>query len=263
MASRIADGALVHARRARTSIGIWRRFQRGGIPWYLARHYWWAYLWRGGVWFWDHPRVINAVLFGQYHRLMAETLRRAQRPPRGRTLQLTCVYGELTPTLARRIDGEFHLMDVAGIQLAAARRKLNGRAPGTHLARMDAEALAYADACFDTVVIFFLLHELPAAVRANVLAETLRVARPGARVVITEYGALARRHVLHRVAPLRGLLGTVEPFLSGFWTEDLDSVMEQAARRAGRHVEVEEHSTVFDGFYRVVTYRVAQHPETA
>ena len=35
-----------------------------GVPEYLARYYWWAYLWRGGIWFFDHQFVINAILLG-------------------------------------------------------------------------------------------------------------------------------------------------------------------------------------------------------
>lgn len=48
--------------------GIWRYF-RDGKPDYLARHYWWAYLWSVSVWFFDHQPIINAILFGQYRTL--------------------------------------------------------------------------------------------------------------------------------------------------------------------------------------------------
>ncbi len=260
MASPTAEGAAGGLARARGRARLWRRFQREGIPWYLARHYWWAYLWRAGVRFWDHPRVINAVLFGQYRRLMDTTLRRVGAAPAGRTLQLTCVYGTFALHLARAAGPEFYLMDVAGVQLEAARRKLNAHAGGGHLARMDAEALAYADACFDTIVIFFLLHELPDAARRNVLAEAVRVARPGARLIVTEYGPVGRSHALHRRRWLRRLLAAAEPFLPGFWVQDLDELLTQAARHAGRSISGGAATPVFGGFYRVTDYRVGPRP---
>jgi len=27
-----------------------------GVPVYLARHYWWAYLWPPAIWFFDHQQ---------------------------------------------------------------------------------------------------------------------------------------------------------------------------------------------------------------
>jgi len=159
---------------------LWRRFG-DGIPAYLARHYWWAYLWRPGVWFFDHQPVINAILFGQYRRLLETTLRHLGRRPPGRLLQLTCVYGLLSPSIVRNAgEHSLYLCDVAPVQLEVVRRKLNDDVHNTvHLARMDAERLAYRDGSFSTVLVFLLLHELPAAARLHVLEEIVRVIAPG------------------------------------------------------------------------------------
>ena len=62
-----------------------------GVPDYLARYYWWAYLWRGGIWLFDHQPIINAILFGQYDKLLEKTLALADTRPDARLLQLTCV----------------------------------------------------------------------------------------------------------------------------------------------------------------------------
>ena len=163
---------------------LWKRFKRPGIPEYLARHYWWAYLWHAGVWFFDHQPIINAILFGQYRKLMAATLGRISNPVCGRVLQLTAVYGDFTSKLARRLTvGEFHLADVVAIQLKIASRKLGiiqtTRGHSNFFAQMNAESLAYADNSFDTVVIFFLLHEMPASARRRTISEALRVLRAG------------------------------------------------------------------------------------
>ncbi len=77
---------------------LWHYFL-DGVPVYHARHYWWAYLWRPAIWFFDHQPIINTILFGQYQRLLEQTMACLKDRPAGRFLQLTCVYGSLTPTL--------------------------------------------------------------------------------------------------------------------------------------------------------------------
>ncbi len=239
---------------------IWQHFL-DGQPEYLARHYWWAYLWRIGVWFFDHQPIINAILFGQYRKLDQRALRdcTTNRPP-GRLLQLTCVYGELTPSLLRALDGEdMYLMDVAAIQLAAARGKLSDSEKKRLLAaRMNAESLAYRDDAFATILIFFLLHELPPDARRHALDEALRVLRPGGRLVITEYGHQPRHHLLYRLWPMRVVLLRLEPFLGAFWREDLTASLQQHARAHGKTLRQVDEFHCFDAFYRVCMYELDQ-----
>ena len=49
---------------------FWQRFKRNGMPEYLAKHYWRAYLWRVDVIFLDHQVIISAILFGQNKKLV-------------------------------------------------------------------------------------------------------------------------------------------------------------------------------------------------
>ncbi|HEX9625956.1 MAG TPA: rhodoquinone biosynthesis methyltransferase RquA [Acidiferrobacterales bacterium] len=238
----------------------WHRYL-DGHPRYLAEHYWWAYLSPWGVWFFDRQPVVNAILFGQYRRIMAETLRRLCAHRTGRTLQLTGVYGELTAQLAGCVaNQELHLMDVAMVQLASARAKLRRdprHAPqARHLARMNAESLAYADDSFDTIIIYFLLHELPPDARRRALCEALRVLKPGGRLIVAEYGERRARHWLHRAAPLRWLLERAEPFLPGFWSESLNQTLAGCAATQGKDLQPAGESPVFGGFYRVAEYRM-------
>jgi len=234
-------------------MAIYRHFLRG-MPEYLARYYWWAYLWRWGVWFFDHQPIINAILFGQYQRLMDATLARYRPVADDRTLQLTCVYGKLIPSLLKLTPGELHIMDVAPQQLDLARRKCT--ASPLHAARMNAEYLGYRADVFDHVILFFLLHEMPPQARERTLSEMLRVTRPGGRIFITEYGALPVHHLLYRFIPFRWILGRLEPFLSSFWQEDLDQQLQQAACTSGKQIKRIGEDTIFSGFYRVVEYRV-------
>ncbi len=237
-------------------MALYERFRRG-VPDYLARHYWWAYLWRAGIWFFDHQPIISAILFGRYRRLVDETLRRFRPAGDDRVLQLTCVYGRLTTELLERTPSGLHIADVAEVQLELVRRKCADTPYDLVPARMDAEALGYRDDVFDLVVVFFLLHEMPPSARRGTLAEVVRVIRPGGRLLIAEYGASPTRHWLYRVRPLRWLLGRLEPFLPGFWREDLDDLLTTVAAWQEKDVERERGgAVVFDGFYRVVGYRV-------
>ncbi len=136
------------------SLNLYRYFL-DGMPVYLARHYWWAYLWPAAVWFFDHQPIINAILFGQYKKLMRATMTRLPNAAGESILQLTCVYGELTPKLIEAISPTpLHITDVAMVQLELAKSK----APCENAllaALMNAEHLAYRDDSFSTVVLFF------------------------------------------------------------------------------------------------------------
>jgi len=236
--------------------GIYRRFL-DGVPYYLARHYWWAYLWKRSVWFFDHQPIINAILFGQYRRLMQATLERLPQPLAGRVLQLTCVYGSLTPTLLSRLQGaRLHITDAAAVQLSLAASKVK---PGQQLlaTRMNAEQLAYRADSFNTVVLFFLLHEMPDSARLHTLAECMRVIAPGGVLLITEYAPLPVHHFLYRIAPFRWLLTWLEPFLAGFWHMDVASVLNTQGNAVAKHVELESDIRLFNGFYRVSRYKVS------
>ncbi len=230
-----------------------------GVPDYLARYYWWAYLWRGGIWLFDHQHIINAILFGQYDKLLHKTLAQVETRPGARLLQLTCVYGKFTPLLLAASGNDVHLCDVADGQLQLARRKTRAVAARCPLARMNAECLAYANDAFDQVIVFFLFHELPVEVRRRTFAEIARVIRPGGSVLITEYAETPRHHLLYRFAPFCWLLGHLEPFLPGFWQEEVAVRLDAALGENGKALKGEPHiEKVFSGFYRVMRFDIRE-----
>jgi ubiquinone/menaquinone biosynthesis C-methylase UbiE len=234
---------------------LYQRF-RDGVPEYLARHYWWAYLWRTGVWFFDHQPVISTILFGQYRKLLDVTLERLDAAPCGETLQLSCVYGMFTPKLARKFAGlPLHITDVAQVQLDQTLGKIPA---DRHLVatRMNAESLGYADRVFDSVIVFFLLHELPAEARHRVLSEALRVLAPGGRLLMVEYAPLPRDHLLYRFPPFRALLTRLEPFLKSHWHEVYPERMAVLASQLGRAAHEVWRKDLFGAFYRVSEYRI-------
>ncbi len=237
--------------------GVWCRFS-DGHPAYLARHYWWAYLWRWGVWFFDHQPIINAILFGQYKKLSHRALQDCMKSrPAGRLLQLTCAYGSMTPALLNAMEDELYLMDVAEIQLNATRKKLTDADKQRLLcARMNAEFLAYRNDAFATVLIFFLLHELPPDARERSISEAIRVLRPGGRFVITEYGACPKKNLLWRFYPTRWVLQHLEPFLERFWQVDLAAMLGEHAKKQGKVIKQVDEFHCFAEFYRVSVFEL-------
>ena len=223
------------------------------MPEYLARHYWWAYLWEKSIWFFDHQAIINAILFGQYDALLRKTLAQVEAKPNARLLQLTCVYGKLTPSLLLHSSNEIHLCDIAIGQLNLARSKTFNVADRCLLARMNAESLAYADDVFDQVIVFFLFHELPPAARQNVYDEIARVVKPDGSVLITEYAATPFHHFLYRFPLSRWLISHLEPFLPGFWQEDVTKKIATALVKRDKAFSGQPYlENCFDRFYRVL-----------
>ena len=234
---------------------LYKKFQKDGIPEYLARYYWWAYLWDKSIRFFNHQFIINAILFGQYDGLLKKLLAQVETKSGARLLQLTCVYGKLTPSLLRHTGNEVHLCDVAAGQLRLAHGKTADVAERCHLARMNAESLGYAGDSFNQVILFFLLHELPAKARQHVYDEIARVVKPGGSVLITEYAATPRRHLLYWFPLTYWVLGRLEPFLPGFWEEDVTAKLSDALERKGKTLTGAPHvEHCFAQFYRVMRY---------
>ncbi len=230
------------------------------IPDYISGHYRWAYLWRPGVWFFDHMPVINCIVFGQYRKMVEATL--AHFGPdisTGSTLLIASAYGDLVPKLARQLgDNPLTVLDVAPIQLGLADAKLReaGLRDKADLHLMDAEALEFGDNQFDSGLMFLLLNEMPSAARRRALEHAIRVLKPGGQLVITEYGALGERHPLHRFPPLRWLVMQIEPHLDTLWRDNLTQLVDDCAQAVGKRAALTDRALIFDGFYRVKRFRI-------
>ncbi len=216
------------------------------VPYYLEQTYWWAYVHPHAVQVFERGWLVSAILFGNYARLREAALDALGARLTGHTLQLACVYGNLTSRLLARLDAGARLdvLDVLPIQLQNLAAKLPAD-PRVTLLHGDSSKLGCADAHYDQVLLFFLLHEQPAQVRRATLAEALRVVRPGGRVVIVDYHRPAPWH------PLRPLMRLVfrhlEPYAIDLWREDLIAFMPTAMTPV-----VLEHRTYFGGLYQLL-----------
>lgn len=222
------------------------------IPSYLERHYWWAYVHPNAVRVFERQWVVNLILWGNSRRLCDVALESLGNPIGGRTLQVACVYGDLTRRLVDRLAGGAFLdvVDVLPVQLENLARKL-GPAPGTTLLLSDSADLKVPDAHYDQVLVFFLLHEQPLETRKRTLAEALRVTKPGGRVLLVDY------HCPHPANPMRlimiPVLRLLEPFALDLWRAEISAWLPEGAR--GLHIRKQ---TFFGGLYQMVEIRQAE-----
>ena len=227
-----------------------------GVPYYLKTHYWWAYVHPRAVRFFERQWLANLILWGNYARLRDAALGELGESLPGRTLQVACVYGDLTCRLSERAaagHGTVDVIDVLPIQLDNLRRKLPADAPVRTL-RMDSTHLAAPDGRYDRALVFFLLHEQPSHDRERTLDEVVRVVRPGGTIVIVDY---ARPRWWHPLRYLwRPLLAALEPFALDLWRREVADLLRGA--RAIRHLRKKSY---FGGLYqKVVATRAGGGP---
>ena len=240
------DTASLVATKSAASCPVDQTIEPPEVPDYLRQTYWWAYLHPRAVRFFERQWIVNSILWGNFARLRDSALDEMGQSISGRTLQVACVYGDFTPKLAQRLtpDARLDVIDVAPIQLVNLRRKV-GRVANVFAHRQDAAALSFSNAEFDQVVVFFLLHELPAAVRANAVREVMRVIKPGGKVVFVDYHRPVWQHP-HRYL-MRPVLTTLEPFALDLWEKEIADWLPKEALPSDI-----EKTTYFGGLYQKV-----------
>ena len=220
------------------------------VPGYLAKTYWWAYVHPRAVRLFEREWLVNLILWGNFGRLRDAALGALGERLAGRTLQIACVYGDLTTRLAARVANGAHLgvVDVLPIQLDNLARKLP-RDAGVELIHGDSTALPLESASYDRALLFFLLHEQPEEVRRATIAEALRVVKPGGRIVIVDYHRPCRLNPLYW--PMVGVLRTLEPYALDLWQHEISDWFPCGAR-----VAAARKMTSFGGLYQLITVTV-------
>ncbi|MBK8065438.1 MAG: class I SAM-dependent methyltransferase [Betaproteobacteria bacterium] len=220
------------------------------IPRYLEATYWWAYVHPRAVRLFERQWLVNMILWGNFARLRDAAIAELEPGLGGRTLQIACVYGDLTPRLAARVPAgaQLDVVDVLPVQLRNLHAKLAPPAPvRTHLA--DSTALDFATGSFDQALVFFLLHEQPAEARRRTMAEALRVVRPGGRVVLVDYHKPRFWHPLR--ALMRLVLAALEPYALDLWETELADWLP-----SGFEARSVVTQTYFGGLYQKVVIEV-------
>lgn len=216
------------------------------VPAYLEETYWWAYVHPWAVRIFERAWLVNLILLGNYARLRDAALAEIGSQRGARTLQVACVYGDFTVRLSEQVaeDGTLDIVDIMPIQLHNLQRKLPAGTRASLLHR-DSTALGVDDATYDRVVVFFLLHEQPLAVRQRTVAEAVRVVKPGGKIVIVDYH---RPHRWHPLRPaMRAVLKRLEPFALDLWATELEAYLPE-----GAGVAAVDKQTYFGGLYQKV-----------
>ncbi len=211
------------------------------IPAYLEDHYWWAYLRPASLKVFDHTLVVSAILWGKYSGLKKAALAEISRGQR--VLQAACVYGDLSPHLARLVggDGRLDVIDIVPLQVDNCRRKLEDF---PHAAARLADAAAPGDGPYDAVLCFFLLHELPDEHRRAVVNGLLACVAPGGKVIFVDYH---KPRLLHPLYPVTNLVfALLEPFAKRLWQCEISEFAHRPGDFRWRK------RTYFGGFFQVV-----------
>jgi ubiquinone/menaquinone biosynthesis C-methylase UbiE len=192
------------------------------------------------VWFFERQWIVNLILWGNFYKLRDLALKEVKQ--KETILQVACVYGDFTEKLSKiQPKSDIHVVDVAEIQLKNLSKKLKGHENVT-LYHQDSSKLAFDDSQFDSVIVFFLLHEMPESVRKETMSEVVRVLKTGGKAVFVDY------HRPHRFNPFRyvmfPVLKILEPFALDLWRVELASYLPST-------VKVEKN-TYFGGLYQKV-----------
>ena len=221
------------------------------IPTYLTETYWWAYVHPRAVELFERQWLVNLILWGNFARLRDLALNALGASAGERTLQIACVYGDLTERLLAQLgpDARLDVVDILPIQLQGLARKLADSNGAATLICGNSASLQLADASYDRALLFFLLHEQPEEVRRRTLSEALRVVKPGGRIVILDYHRPRNFHPLF--LPMAMILRSLEPFALDLWQRDITCWLPPERCPAAICKR-----TLFGGLYQLVTLTV-------
>lgn len=152
----------------------------------------WLYTNKYLIWLTDNQFVVSCVLLFQYDRLVAKVIEKMTPLPTGsRVLQISCAFGNFSEKLAEKCQRnkacEMVVCDIVSNQLENLKKKLKDYPGKMTLVEEDAAKMRFSEKSFDSVVMFFLLHELPYEDKRKALLGAMRVVRLGGKVILAEF----------------------------------------------------------------------------
>lgn len=232
----LRDAPRVIARKRKGDYHDLPAVDRGRYPAYYRR----TFHWQTDGYLSPHSAAVYDLGVELLFRGTADVMRRQVIPPisrwlasrpagaRVRVLDVACGTGRTLRQLATAHPGlAYHGVDLSVPYLQAARALLADVGEVT-LAAENAEALPYADATFDVVTSVYLFHELPKNARRRVMAELVRVVRPGGLIVLEDSAQHADSPELAAV-----LAGFPREFHEPFYTDYLDDDLAAMVAAAG------------------------------
>jgi ubiquinone/menaquinone biosynthesis C-methylase UbiE len=234
-----ADFAQVNERRRRGGYDDVRRLpaaDRAAFPDYYLRNFHYqtdGYLSERSARLYDHQ--VEVLFIGS-----ADTMRRQalvpiagllrRRPGAPVHLDIACGTGRFLESVLDNFPRlRSTALDLSPYYLAAAERRLGPR-PGLGFVQGLAECLPFADGSVDLVTCIYLLHEVPADIRARIAYEIARVLRAGGRAVFLDSLQFGDRPSWDGM--LKGFPKTFhEPFYADYAAADLNGLFVGAGLR--------------------------------
>jgi SAM-dependent methyltransferase len=203
------------------------------IPDYLQDEYWWAYVNTASIRILDHKPLVNIVLWGNFEMLrdaaideLCRGVSSSSSQIHGKTLQVACVYADLSQKVAERLapDATLDVIDVVPYQLENLQSKMT---LPVHTTCADARSLPFDNNAMDQVLLFLLLHEMPTDVRRATLEEAARVLKPGGKMVILDYH---RPDTNRWQAIMKMMYKIYEPFALDMFTQEIQDWLPATVR---------------------------------
>jgi len=143
-----------------------------------------------------HRRMVNPNFYGLIYATRKSVAEAAPVAAPQRVLEIGCCSGQYTQGIAEVFpNAELHACDLSPRQLEQAQRYANEHGLDWRLYQADGEKTGQPDDHFDLVTSYAVFHEIPTSAAQRVLAECLRVTRPGGYNVLGDvkaYRAYAR-----------------------------------------------------------------------
>jgi ubiquinone/menaquinone biosynthesis C-methylase UbiE len=192
--------------------------KQSSIPDYLNDTYYWSYLNPRNVNWLDKEPIVKAILWGQHNKLRQAAFENIK--PGSSVLQVAAVYGRFSNMLAEHIGehGELKVIDVAEVQVKHTKTKL---LPYSFAQVIQQDAVSLKDKAYDTVMCYFLLHEVPDAYKTRILDSMLKHIKPSGQLVIIDYH---KPHWAHPIRPITSMVFKfLEPFAKVLWHKSIKS----------------------------------------
>ncbi|WP_159108047.1 class I SAM-dependent methyltransferase [Novosphingobium sp. MBES04] len=177
-----------------------------------------------------HRKLVNAFFPGGIFKQRRAVAAMAPREDYKRILDMGASTGHFTQALQETYpEAEITGVDLSLRVLEHAQRIGNAHGWAWKLYQRPAENTGFADASFDLVASYILLHEIPADVIRRVFAEAFRVLEPGGDMImsdVTRYADMDKLSVWRADSNAR--LGG-EPY----WRESASLDLAEVARAAG------------------------------
>ncbi|MGY8861901.1 MAG: class I SAM-dependent methyltransferase [Pseudomonadales bacterium] len=164
----------------------------------------------------------------QLHNMQAESVSPPQDQKVKRILDLGCSAGATTTALKRIYpDAEVWGIDISAPMVRYAHLRAAEQDIEAHFKQMPAEELGFEDNHFDIVVANLLFHEVPVSISKKIIAETLRVLRPGGCFTILDFPGDKTRDVYTMFFAEMDAVDNGEPFITEFVRSNIEELMDE------------------------------------